>query len=167
MTMTGRETEWGGLGVSKRVRVTALFFPSLVQCSLLRRYHHLEHLIRPCSRTLLSGAKRHPRINGQQARVSSKLYRCSFYSYPISYLRIVNKIKWAVLMFQLVCWPVPCTIGSGLCNMRLWRGCHNKCTGQKVTWTSMFNLIRLTWFLKIHNEGFKIWPFYNILLRLR
>ena len=117
MTMTGRETEWGGLGVSKRVRVTALFFPSLVQCSLLRRYHHLEHLIRPCSRTLLSGAKRHPRINGQQARVSSKLYRCSFYSYPISYLRIVNKIKWAVLMFQLVCWPVPGTIVS-----RAWQG---------------------------------------------
>ena len=59
--------EWGG--VSKRVWVATLLFPSLVQCSLLRRYHHLEHLITPCSWMLLSGAKRHPQINGQQARV--------------------------------------------------------------------------------------------------
>ena len=89
--------EWGG--VSKRVWVAALLFPSLVQCSLLRRFHHLEHLLMPFSWTLLSGAKRHPQITGQQARVSSKFYRCSFYSYPISYLRIVNKIKRAVLIF--------------------------------------------------------------------
>ena len=45
MTMTGGETEWGGLGVSKRVWVAALPFPALVQCSVIRRYHHLEHLI--------------------------------------------------------------------------------------------------------------------------
>jgi len=93
MTMTGGETEWSGVGVCKRVWVTALFFPSLVQCSLLRRFHHLEHLITPFSWTLLSGAKRHPQINGQQTRVSSKFYRCSFYSYSISSLRIVNKIQ--------------------------------------------------------------------------
>ena len=67
MTMTGGETERGG--VSKRVRVTALFFPSLVQCSLLRRYHHLEQLITPFSWTLLSGAIRHPQINGHQANL--------------------------------------------------------------------------------------------------
>ena len=51
-------------GVSKRVRVTAPLFPSLVQCSLLRRDHHVEHLLTPFSWTLLSGAKRHPQING-------------------------------------------------------------------------------------------------------
>ena len=62
--------EWGG--VSKRVWVATLLSPFVVQCSLLRRYHHLEHLITPCSWMLLSGAKRHPQINGQQARVSSK-----------------------------------------------------------------------------------------------
>ena len=60
--MTGRETEWGG--VSKRVWVAALHFPSLVQCSVIRRYHHLEHLRTPCCWILLSGAKRHPQING-------------------------------------------------------------------------------------------------------
>ena len=53
---------WGG--VSKRLWVAALLFPSLVQCSLLRRYHHLEHLITPFSWTLLSGAQRHAQING-------------------------------------------------------------------------------------------------------
>ena len=91
MTMTRVETEWGE--VRKRVWVAALLFPSLVQYSLLRRDHHVEHLITPFSWTLLSGAKRQPQINGQQARVSSEFYRCSFYSYPISYLRIVNKIQ--------------------------------------------------------------------------
>ena len=64
MTMTGGDTEWGGLGVSKRVWVAALLFPSLVQCSVIRRYHHLEQLVTPFSWTLLSGAKRHPQING-------------------------------------------------------------------------------------------------------
>ena len=64
MTMTGGETEWGGLGVSKRVWVAALLFPSLVQCSVIRRYHHLEHLITPLSWILLSGAKADPQING-------------------------------------------------------------------------------------------------------
>ena len=92
MTMTGGETEWGR--VCKRVWVAALFSPSLVQCSVIRRYHRLEHLLTPFfSWTLLSGAKRHPQINGQQARVSSKFYRCGFYPYPISYLKIVNKIQ--------------------------------------------------------------------------
>ena len=49
MTITGRETEWSALGVSKRVWVAALLFPSLVQYSVIRRYHHLEHLITPFS----------------------------------------------------------------------------------------------------------------------
>ena len=48
--MTGVETEW--VGVSKRVWVAALLFPSLAQCSLLRHYHHLEHLLTPFSWTL-------------------------------------------------------------------------------------------------------------------
>ena len=43
--MTGVETEWEE--VCKRLWVAALLFPSLVQCSLLRRYHHLEHLGMP------------------------------------------------------------------------------------------------------------------------
>ena len=111
--------EWGG--VSKRVWVATLLFPSLVQCSLLRRYHHLEQWITPCSWMLLSGAKRHPQINGQQARVSSKFYCCSFYSYPISYLRIVNKFKWPSLIFWLVCWPVASTIAN-----RAWEGTEKK-----------------------------------------
>ena len=64
MTITGREAEWSALGVSKRVWVAALLFPSLVQCSLLRRYHHLEHLITPFNWMLLSGAKRHRQIKG-------------------------------------------------------------------------------------------------------
>ena len=92
--------EWGG--VSKRVWVATLLFPSLVQCSLLRRYHHLEHLGMPFTSfiwILLSSTKRHPQINGQQVTVSSKSYRRSWYSYHISYLRIVNKIKWADLIF--------------------------------------------------------------------
>ena len=53
---------WGG--VSKRVWVAALLFSSLVQGSLLRRYHHVEHLVTPFSWTLLSGAKRHLQIKG-------------------------------------------------------------------------------------------------------
>ena len=53
---------WGG--VSKSVWVAALLFASLVQGNLLRRYHHVEHLLTPFSWTLLSGAKRHPRIKG-------------------------------------------------------------------------------------------------------
>ena len=62
--MTRVETEWGGVGCVKRVWVAALLFPSLVQWSLLRRYHHLEHLLTPFSWTLLSGAQIHPQING-------------------------------------------------------------------------------------------------------
>ena len=53
---------WGG--VSKRVWMAAFLFASLVQGSLLRRYHHVEHLLTPFSWTLLSGAKRHPQIKG-------------------------------------------------------------------------------------------------------
>ena len=97
MTITGVETEWEG--ACKRLWVATLLFPSLVQCSLLRRYHDLEHFLMPFTWTLLSGAKRHPQINGQQVTVSSKSYRRSWYSYHISYLRIVNKIKWADLIF--------------------------------------------------------------------
>ena len=92
--MTGVETEWEG--VCKRLWVAALLFPSLVQCSLLRRYHHLEHLGMPFTSfiwILLSSTKRHPQINGQQVTVSSKSYHRSCYFYPISYLRIVNKIQ--------------------------------------------------------------------------
>ena len=111
--------EWGG--VSKRVWVATLLSPFVVQFSLLRRYHHLEHLITPCSWMLLSGAKRHPQINGQQARVSSKFYCCSFYSYPISYLSIVNKFKWPSLIFWLVYWPVLSTIAN-----RAWEGTEKK-----------------------------------------
>ena len=38
---------WGG--VSKRLWVAALLSPSLVQCRVLRRSHHLEHVITPFS----------------------------------------------------------------------------------------------------------------------
>ena len=55
MTITKVETEWGR--VFKRVWVAALLFPSLVQSSLLPRYHHVEHLLTPFSWTLLSGAE--------------------------------------------------------------------------------------------------------------
>ena len=85
---------WGG--VSKRVWVTALLFPSLAQRSVLRRYHHLEHLITPFSWTLLSGAKRHPQINGFKQILSPQLLL-------LSYLKIVNKIQWAVLIISSWC----------------------------------------------------------------
>ena len=39
-----RRERVGWCGVSKRVRVTAPLFPSLVQCSLLPRDHHVEAL---------------------------------------------------------------------------------------------------------------------------
>ena len=123
--MTKVETEWGR--VCKRVWVAALLFPSLVQSSLLPRYHHVEHLLTPFSWTLLSGAQIHPQINGQQTRVSTKFYRCSFYPYPISYLRIVNKIQWAVLIFCLVCWPVASTIAN-----RAWQGTEKNYTHAQI-----------------------------------
>ena len=53
---------WGG--VSKRVWMAAFLFASLVQGSLVRRYHHVEHLLTPFSWTLLSDAKRLPQIKG-------------------------------------------------------------------------------------------------------
>ena len=71
--MTGGETGWGWGGVSKRVWVAALLFPSLVQGSLLRRYHHVEHLLTPFCWTLLSGAKRHP--TSADKRLANKSFK--------------------------------------------------------------------------------------------